>query len=93
MGREEPLRKCVSCNEMKNKSDLIRIAKDKEGQIRIDERGRAPGRGAYLCRNRSCIENAFKKKRLEAALKTAIGADIKEAIMTQTGICDSDGTR
>ncbi|MCR5106660.1 MAG: YlxR family protein [Lachnospiraceae bacterium] len=80
MGKTEPLRKCVSCNEMKEKKDLIRVIRTKEGEIRIDEKGKASGRGAYLCRDRKCIEDALKKKRLETALSIQIPDEIKERL-------------
>ena len=44
-----PERTCIGCNEIKAKNDLIRIVKNKDGQITIDRTGRANGRGAYIC--------------------------------------------
>ena len=59
-----PQRTCIGCNSIKAKKDLIRIVKNKEGQIYIDKTGKANGRGAYLCDNVECLEKAIKSKKL-----------------------------
>ena len=46
-----PKRTCIGCNEIKLKKDLIRIVKNKDGQITVDKTGKAQGRGAYVCNN------------------------------------------
>ena len=45
------MRMCVGCREMKEKRELLRIVKNAEGQISFDRVGKAPGRGAYICRS------------------------------------------
>ena len=45
--RKVPLRKCIGCNEMKNKKEMIRVVKTTEGTIVPDTTGRMNGRGAY----------------------------------------------
>ena len=42
-----PLRKCVACNEMKEKKEMIRVIKTPENEIMLDATGRKNGRGAY----------------------------------------------
>ena len=44
-----PLRKCVACNEMKEKKEMIRVIKTPENEIMLDATGRKNGRGAYIC--------------------------------------------
>ena len=46
--RKVPLRKCIGCNEMKNKKEMIRVVKTTEGTIVPDTTGRMNGRGAYV---------------------------------------------
>lgn len=64
-----PARMCTGCNEMKNKTDLIRIVKEKNCDngccVLIDKSFKQPGRGAYLCKNLNCLKNIRKTKRLE----------------------------
>ena len=55
-----PLRQCIGCIEMKPKKELIRVVKNKEGEISLDLIGKAAGRGAYLCNNPECLKKAIK---------------------------------
>lgn len=73
-----PNRTCIGCNEIKPKKELIRIVKNKEGNIFVDKTGKANGRGAYLCDNIECLEKAIKTKRLERTFETAIDNKIYE---------------
>lgn len=75
-----PERTCIGCNEKKHKKELIRIVKDKEGNISIDEIGKSNGRGAYICKNIECLEKAIKSKKLERSLKTKIDLQIYESL-------------
>ena len=63
---------------LKPKKELIRIVKNKEGNIFVDKTGKANGRGAYLCDNIECLEKAIKTKRLERTFETAIDGKIYE---------------
>ncbi len=74
--RKLPLRKCIGCNELKDKRDLIRVVKPKEGEISLDASGKAQGRGAYVCKNEECMEKAIKRKSLERAFSTKIDEEI-----------------
>ncbi len=78
--KEMPKRTCIGCNEIKLKKELIRIVKNKEGQIFIDRTGKANGRGAYICDNIECLEKAIKTKRLERTFETNIDAKIYEEL-------------
>ena len=49
---------CIACRSGKLKGELIRLVRTKEGQLLVDRTGKAQGRGAYVCRNRECIEKA-----------------------------------
>ena len=51
MQKKIPMRQCVGCREMRPKKELVRVVKSPEGAISLDFRGKAPGRGAYLCPN------------------------------------------
>ena len=71
-----PLRTCMGCNDKKTKKELIRIVKDKEGNICVDKTGKKEGRGAYICDNINCLEKVIKTKRLEKVLDTKISEEI-----------------
>lgn len=70
--RKIPQRMCNGCLEKKDKKELIRVVKNKEGEIFIDLTGKKPGRGAYICRNVECLEKAIKAKRLEKNLEVRL---------------------
>ncbi len=76
--KRQPQRTCMGCNEKKNKIELIRIVKNKENQIHIDETGKMEGRGAYLCEDIKCLEKVIKSKRLEKILDIKISDEIYE---------------
>ncbi len=68
----------MGCNTKKDKKDLIRIVKNKENEICIDITGKQEGRGAYICKNKQCLEKVIKSKRLENILNTKISEEIYE---------------
>lgn len=74
--RKIPLRKCTGCNEMKNKKEMIRIVRDNEGNFSLDFNGKKPGRGAYICKNIGCLNQAEKNKGLERSFKTSVDKEI-----------------
>ena len=78
--RKIPLRKCVGCGEMKDKRELVRIVRNKEGEISLDLYGKKPGRGAYICRSTACLDKAQKAKRLERAFSAKIEPAIYDAM-------------
>ena len=78
--RKIPLRKCIGCNEMKDKRTLVRIVRNKEGEIFVDFTGKKPGRGAYICKNVACLDQAQKAKRIERAFSTKIEPEIYDEI-------------
>ena len=74
----KPMRRCVGCGISKEKSELIRVIRDTEGNIRLDPTGRANGRGAYVCRDEKCLEMAIKKKGLERTLRVSVPEEIAD---------------
>ncbi|MBO7364653.1 MAG: YlxR family protein [Lachnospiraceae bacterium] len=62
--RKVPLRQCLACREKKDKRTLLRIVRAEDG-IHVDPTGRKNGRGAYVCRNITCMETAVKKHLLD----------------------------
>ena len=79
--RHVPQRTCVACRTTGAKRGLVRVVRTAEGRVEVDETGKKPGRGAYLCRTRECWDKALQGKVLEYALKTAITAEDKAALL------------
>ena len=78
--RKVPQRKCVACQEMMAKKELIRVVRSPQGDIQIDLTGKKPGRGAYLCGKASCFKLAKKSKALERALSAPVSAEIYDRL-------------
>ena len=73
--RHTPYRTCVGCREKKPKRSLVRIVRTPEGRVVLDERGKAQGRGAYLCRKTACWEKALNRGSLNRALRTSLQSE------------------
>lgn len=78
--KKVPMRKCVGCGEMKPKKELIRILRTEEEEFVIDTTGKKNGRGAYLCPQKACLEQAVKNRGLERSFKQAIPQEVYERL-------------
>ena len=78
-----PMRKCLGCNEMKPKKELIRAVKSPDGEISLDLTGKKSGRGAYICPDKKCFDLARKGKRLERALEMSIPEEVYDAMASE----------
>ena len=70
-----PLRKCLATNEQLPKKELIRVVRNKEGQVFIDPTGKANGRGAYIKLDNEEALQAKKKK----VFNRSFSMDVDEA--------------
>ena len=78
-----PMRQCVGCREMKPKKELIRVVRSPEGNVSLDFRGKAPGRGAYLCPDAACLKRAIKAKALIRVFETEIPQQIYDELLVK----------
>lgn len=78
--RKIPMRKCIGCQEMKSKKEMLRILRTPEDGLVIDTTGRKNGRGAYLCFSKDCFEKALKNKGLERSLKMKVSSEVYESL-------------
>ena len=74
------LRRCVSCGEQKDKSELIRIVKPKDEELQIDLTGKKNGRGAYICKKEECLNKAIKSKKFLKTFEIDIKDDFYEIL-------------
>lgn len=81
--RKIPQRKCVACQQMMNKKELIRVVRTPEGTVLLDLTGKRSGRGAYLCGKSACFTLARKSKALDRALKQSVDQAIYEQLEQQ----------
>lgn len=78
--RRLPQRTCVSCGSTTNKRALVRVVRTPEGRVNADPTGKQPGRGAYICGERACWEQAIAKGRLERSLKVKLTKEDAEGL-------------
>jgi predicted RNA-binding protein YlxR (DUF448 family) len=76
-----PVRMCVACRRTDAKRGLFRLVRDADGRVAVDPTGKRAGRGAYLCHDPACWEQALKRRGLERALRIeAIQPDDRVAL-------------
>jgi predicted RNA-binding protein YlxR (DUF448 family) len=75
--RRQPQRTCIICRQTSNKRSLVRIVRTAQGAVQIDERGKVPGRGAYLCEKVTCWDTALQTNALSHALNTPISDETR----------------
>ena len=75
-----PCRKCIACQSTHPKNEMLRIAKSKNGSFTLDETQKSGGRGAYVCKNQTCIDNAVKKKTFHRSFKTKVPQECYEIL-------------
>lgn len=80
-----PMRTCVITGEKLPKKELIRIVRTPEGNIIVDESGKANGRGAYIKLNIETIEKAEKSKILNRKLEVEVPSSIYDELKSKVG--------
>ncbi len=78
--RKIPERQCLGCNEHKPKVTLIRVVRSPEGAVSLDLTGKKSGRGAYICRNLTCLKKARKSGRIAHNLACEITPEVYDAL-------------
>lgn len=74
--KKAPMRMCIACHEMKPKSEMLRVVKNKEDEIFIDYSGKANGRGAYICDNAECVKKLNKQKLLNKVFSSPVDSEV-----------------
>ncbi len=83
MPKKIPMRQCSGCREMKPKRELIRVVRSPESEISLDFKGKAQGRGAYICKSPDCLKKAIKSRALERSLEVSIPEEIYTLLQEQ----------
>lgn len=87
--RKLVLRTCVVSKEVCEKKDLVRVVRTPEGNVIIDLKGKANGRGAYLKKDINVVKKAQKSKVLDKRLEVNVPDEIYEELY---GIINGQGT-
>ena len=81
-----PERTCVVTKEKTQKKDLLRVVRDKDGNVSIDVTGKSNGRGAYLKKDIETFDKAKKSKILNKKLEVEVPDSIYEELMSKVGV-------
>ena len=79
--RKLPMRTCVITHEKLPKKELIRIVRNKENEVFVDETGKQNGKGAYLKLDENVVEKARKSKVLNKYLETEVNDSIYDDVL------------
>ncbi|HEV8571766.1 MAG TPA: YlxR family protein [Actinomycetota bacterium] len=69
-----PARTCLGCRVTRPKPELLRVVRGPDG-VHPDPSGKAPGRGAYVHRDRDCVREATRRGALARALRVNLSPD------------------
>lgn len=72
-----PVRRCAACDARDAKGTLLRIVRSPQGAVSLDLKGKASGRGAYLCRTESCLSRGIQRGGIERTLKVNLTGEDK----------------
>lgn len=75
MGTKASIRTCIACGISVPRAELVRVVRSPQGQVSLDARGKADGRGAYVCLDRACFAKAVKKHAFDSKLRKRLSAD------------------
>lgn len=70
--RKIPMRKDIVTGEMAPKKELVRIVRDSDGHVSIDETGKKSGRGAYISINVEIARKAKAEHTFEKVFSTTL---------------------
>lgn len=79
--RKIPMRKCIASQEMRPKKEMVRIVRNKEGEVFLDPTGKKNGRGAYISLDPDLVKKAQEKKLLNQALNANVPEEFYEELL------------
>ena len=81
--KKVPIRRCLATNQPFPKKEMFRIVRTPDGNVIIDDTGKANGRGAYLSKTKEAIKIAKNKKLLDKQLEVAISEEIYAQLLAK----------
>jgi uncharacterized protein len=81
--RKLPQRTCIGCRDVSDKRKLIRIVRTPAGSLALDPKGRAAGRGAYICASPDCWKSCLNSNKLEFSLKVKITPEERSRLLAE----------
>ena len=83
MQKKIPMRQCMGCRERKPKKELVRVVRSPEGSVSMDLKGKAPGRGMYICHNPDCLKKAIRSRAISRSLEVEVPDTLVQALTAE----------
>ena len=71
------LRRCVTCRELLDRQQLLRVIRLQDGSLALEA---GMGRSAYLCPRQECLSEAKRRRKLQRALRCQVADAIYAAL-------------
>ncbi len=88
MSQRPILRRCVSCRKVMDRQKLFKVTRDHQDGVTLKG---GMGRSAYLCPNEDCLEDAWRRKRLQKALRCQVQHSVIQQLQKQLITCNDSG--
>jgi len=85
-----PIRTCLGCRSRLEKRLLERFVFSSFDGLVWDRRKRMKGRGAYVCRRRSCLERAMHMRGFERSLRVRLNSSDLVSKLHRGGFFDAE---
>ena len=86
MSQNPILRRCVSCRKLLDRQQLFRIIRDHKDGVVLDK---GMGRSAYVCRSEDCLEDSWRRKQLQKALRCQVPEIVIEMLQKRLKHCNA----
>ena len=83
MQKKIPMRQCMGCRERKPKKELVRVVRSPEVSVSLDFKGKAPGRGMYICPNPDCLKKAIRSRAISRSLEVEVPETLVQALTAE----------
>ena len=77
MNQRPILRRCIACRKLLDRKQLLKVTRDHQNGVVLEG---GMGRSAYLCPTEACLEESYRRKRLQKALRCQIPATVVEML-------------
>ncbi|WP_128772812.1 YlxR family protein [Actinomyces oricola] len=71
----QPERTCIGCRGKAPRAQLLRLTMTTSGELAVDARATAPGRGAWIHPDPACLDLAERRRAFRRALRTSGSPD------------------
>ena len=90
MSQRPILRRCVACRKLLNRKQLLKVTRDYQDGVVLEG---GMGRSAYLCPNEVCLEESWRRKRLQKALRCQVPNSVVEVLQKRLNHCNDSSAK